>query len=231
MRGQGEGETMNGAEATTILFASKLPPPKERPEQIVARGQQSLDAFLGGAAAKEKRTTAACDGGDATKEPRRRSQVFFEVVVTDPAVLALLLDAGRGEDPGFHARVVSALLNIPRGVMPLYRLAERALRRQTRLMGDTPPGKGDDRARKDCADESRELINGLCHLVNDTVKCYSGDKTLDSIRVGRTVFFRGLLEEVRINILKDTPNQTPEQTGVMMAWWEGISVLQGDEPR
>lgn len=232
MRGQGEGETMNGAEATTILLASKLPPPKERPEQIVARGQQRLDALLGGAAAKEKRTTAACDGGDATKEPRRRSQVFFEVVVTHPAVLALLLDAGRGEDPGFHAPEVSALLNIPRGVMPLYRLAKRALQRQTGLMGDTPPGKGDDRARKDCADKSRcrELINGLCHLVDDMVKCCSGDKTLDSIRVGRTVFFRGLLEEVRINILKDTPNQTPEQTGVMMAWWEGISVLHGDEP-
>lgn len=236
MCAQGEGEpprgrkTMDGAEATTIVLG-KWPPPKETPEQIVARGQQRLHAFLGGGAAgaKEKR---ACDGGDASEEPRRSSQVFFEVVVTYPAVLARLLDAGRGEDPGFHAPEVSALLNIPRGVMPLYRLARRALRRQTGLMGDTPPGKGDDRARKDCADKSRcrELINGLCHLVDDMVKCCSGDKTLDSIRIGRVVFFRGLLEEVRINILKATPDQTPEQTGVMLAWCEGIGVL-GDEPR
>ncbi|MGB0550196.1 MAG: hypothetical protein ACPGR8_13785 [Limisphaerales bacterium] len=230
---------MDGAKATTIALG-KWPPPKETPEQIVARGQQRLDAFLGGGAAgaKEKR---ACDGGDASEEPRRRnSRVEFEVVVTYPAVLARLLDAGTGEDPGFHAAEVSALLNIPRGPLPLYLLAKRAFGRQTGLMGDNPLGKGDDRARKDCVDATktatgdksrcRELTNGLCHLVNNLCSCCSGVTTFDSIRIGRVVFFRGLLEEVRINILKATPDQTPEQTGVMLAWCEGISVLQGDEP-
>lgn len=233
---------MDGAEATTILLASKLPPPIETPEQIVARGWQRLDALFGGAAGAEEKGDTACDGGDAAEEPRRRSsRVEFEVVVTHRAVLARLLDAGRGEDPGFHAAEVSALLNIPRGPLPLYRLAKRALRRQSGMMGDTPPGKGDSPARNDCVDATktatgdkrrcRELTNGLCHLVDDLCLCCSGDKTFDSIRIGRVVFFRGLLEEVRINILKATPDQTPEQTGVMMAWWEGISVLQGDEPR
>lgn len=243
MRGQGGGEpprgrkTMDGAEAATILLASKLPPPKETPEQIVERGRKMLDALWGGTA-KEKRATA-CDGGDATEEPRRNPQVFFEAVVTFPAVLSRLLDAGRGEDPGFHAPEVSALLNIPPGPMPLYRMARRALRRQSGMMEDTPTRTETYPARKDCDDATktvgdksrrRELTNGLCHLVDDMCSCCSGDKTFGSIRIGRAVFFRGLLEEVRINIQKATPDQTPEQTGVMMAWWEGISVFQGDEP-
>ena len=232
-------ETMDGAEATTIVLG-KRPPPLETPEQIVARGQQMLDALLG-AGAKEKRAATACDGCDPAKKPRRRnSQVGFEVFVTYPAVLARLLDAGRGEDAGFHAAEVSVLLNIPHGVMPLYRLAKRALKRQSGMMGDTPARKGDARAKKDCVDATktatgdksrcRELTNGLCHLVDDMCLCFSGDKTFDSIRIGRVVFFRGLLEDVRINILKATPDQTPEQTGVMLAWWEAISALQGDEP-
>ena len=227
MHGQGGGEipgrrkTMDGAEATTILLASKLPPPRLSPDGIVAKGWIRLRAYLDGAAG-----AGACDLGDA-KEPK----VEFKVLVTHPPVLKRLLWAGMGEDPGFHAAEVSALLNIPRGPMPLYRLARRALKRQSGMMGE-------DLARKDCAtmtvgskSHCRVLVNGLCHLVDDTYKCNEGKMLLDDVRIGRTVFFRGLLEEVRINILKDTPNQTPEQTGVMMAWWEGISVLQGDGPR
>lgn len=232
-----ERKTMDGAEATRILLASKVPPPKETPDQVVERGRQMLLDLVGGAPPDNDNTSR--DGGDA-EEPHRSSRVEFEVFVDHPAVLARLLDAGRNEDPGFHAPEVSALFNIPRGVMPLYRLAKRALGRQSGLMGEALARKGDSPARNDCVDATdtvgdksrcRELVNGLCHLVDALCKCCAGETTFDSIRIGRVVFFRGLLEEVRINILKATPTQTPEQTEVMLAWWQGISVLQGDEPR